>query len=353
MSAEWRGRRVLVTGHTGFKGAWLAEWLLASGATVGGLALAPETESLFGDLGLAERMSSMFVDIRDAQATSRAIADFAPDIVFHLAAQAFVRPSYADPAATFATNVVGTAHVIEATQRVPAARAIVCVTSDKCYDNPETGQPFVETDPMGGHDPYSASKGAAEIVAASYRRAILQPAGGPRLATARAGNVIGGGDRSIDRLVPDLVRAYAAGQAPVLRNPESVRPWQHVLEPLRGYLRLGLGLLNGEDVESGWNFGPTRESEVTVGEIARRFAAAWGAGALEPVLQPSHLAEAHVLRLDSHKAATQLGWRPVLAVDKALAMTADWWRALKADPRGIAGFTRGQIARYEEAVSAA
>jgi CDP-glucose 4,6-dehydratase len=172
------------------------------------------------------------------------------------------------------------------------------------------------------------------------------------LATARAGNVIGGGDRSFDRLVPDLVRAYAAGQAPVLRNPGAVRPWQHVLEPLRGYLRLGLGLLSGEDVESGWNFGPARDSEVTVGEIARRFAAAWGLGALEPVLRPSPLAEAHVLRLDSGAAAARLGWRPVLSVDEALAMTADWWRVLRADPSGIAAFTRAQIARYEEAVTA-
>jgi CDP-glucose 4,6-dehydratase len=352
VSLDWRGLRVLVTGHTGFKGAWLCEWLLAAGASVGGLSLPPDSESLFGDLGLGQRMSSVFIDIRDAEATRKSVADFAPDIVFHLAAQAFVRPSYADPAATFATNVLGTAYVIEAAQ-CASARAIVCVTSDKCYENPENGQAFVESDPMGGHDPYSASKGAAEIVAASYRRAILAPAGGPRLATARAGNVIGGGDRSADRLVPDLVRAYQTGEAPVLRNPDAVRPWQHVLEPLRGYLRLGLGLLDGEDVASGWNFGPARESEVTVGEIARRFADAWGRGALQPVLKSSSLAEAHVLRLDSGKAAAQLGWRPLLPVDEALAMTAAWWRALQSDSSQIAPFTRRQIAQYEELALAA
>jgi CDP-glucose 4,6-dehydratase len=352
MTADWGGRRVLVTGHTGFKGAWLCEQLLLEGATVGGLALPPDGESLFADLGLAGRITSVFGDIRDAEATARAVADFAPEIVFHLAAQALVRPSYADPAYTFAVNVMGTVNVIEAARQAPSSRAIVCVTSDKCYDNPGTDRAFVETDPLGGHDPYSASKAAAEIVAGCYGRAVLDPSGALRLATARAGNVIGGGDRSLDRLVPDLAKAFAAGEAPVLRHPGTVRPWQHVLEPLRGYLRLGLGLLEGEAVDGAWNFGPDPRSEVTVGELASRFASAWGAGATAPVVKTSSFVESRVLRLDSGKAAEQLGWRPVLSLDAALAMTAEWWKARAADPAGIAAFTRGQISRYLDAVSA-
>jgi CDP-glucose 4,6-dehydratase len=351
MRAGWRGKRVLVTGHTGFKGAWLCEQLLGEGATVAGLALPPEDESLFNDLGLAQRVTSHLGDIRDADATAGVVAEFAPDIIFHLAAQAFVRPSYADPAYTFAVNVMGTVNVIEAARRSRTTRAFVCVTSDKCYENAETGRAFVETDALGGHDPYSASKAAAEILASSYGRAILEPQGELRLATARAGNVIGGGDRSPERLVPDLVRAFAAGEAPVLRNPGAVRPWQHVLEPLRGYLRLGLGLLEGERLEGPWNFGPDAQSEVTVAEFAHRFAKAWGPEADDPVVQASPIVEARMLRLDSSKAEKHLGWRPVLGLEGALALTADWWIAHSADPSKIAAFTKRQIKLYGEAVS--
>ncbi|HEY4031008.1 MAG TPA: CDP-glucose 4,6-dehydratase [Caulobacteraceae bacterium] len=351
MTADYRDVRVLVTGHTGFKGAWLAEWLLAQGAVVGGLALPPDGPSLYGDLGLDSRTLSVMADILDADATHRAVADFAPDIVFHLAAQSLVRPSYADPAHTFAVNVMGTVNVIEAARAAASVRAVVCATSDKCYENDETGRAFAEGDALGGKDPYSASKGAAEIVAGSYRRAVMPLDRRPRLATVRAGNVIGGGDRALDRLIPDLARAFAAGRAPVLRNPGAVRPWQHVLEPLRGYLALGRALLDGEAVEGPWNFGPNAEAEVTVGEIAGRFARAWGPSAPAPVIEPSPLSEAGMLRLDSAKAAAGLDWRPALGLDEAVAMTADWWRAQIADPAGIAAFTSAQIARYEAGAS--
>ena len=264
-----------------------------------------------------------------------------------------MRPSYADPAHTFAVNVMGTVNVIEATRRAGSVRAVVCATSDKCYENAETGRAFIETDALGGKDPYSASKAAAEIVAGSYQRAVLPLDGRLRLATVRAGNVIGGGDRATDRLIPDLASAFAAGRAPILRNPGAVRPWQHVLEPLRGYLALGQALLGGQDVEGAWNFGPDPGGEATVGEVTGLFAVAWGPGAPEPEIQQSALGEAGVLRLDSGKAAEGLGWRPALSLNEAVAMTAAWWRAFLGDPDGIAAFTRAQIARYEAAVFAA
>jgi CDP-glucose 4,6-dehydratase len=346
----WRGVRVLVTGHTGFKGAWLCEWLLGEGAEVSGLSLPPEAPSLYGDLGLDRRMASTFADIRDPAAATRVMAEAKPQIVFHLAAQAIVRAAYADPVAAFATNVMGTAHVLEAARNAPSVRAVVCVTSDKCYDNHEQAIAFREGDALGGRDPYSASKAAAEIAAGSWRETLFPLEGRVRLATARAGNVIGGGDRAVDRLIPDIVRAIDAGRPLVLRNPNAVRPWQHVLEPLRGYLALGAGLLAGDSVEGAWNFGPGPGSEIGVADMARRFAAAAGVE-LAIKIEPSPLPEAGVLRLDIAKAAAGLGWRPVLSIDDAVALSANWWKERSDDPDRIAEVTRGQIANYKEAVS--
>lgn len=350
MSGGWRGVRVLVTGHTGFKGAWLCEWLLGEGAVVSGLALPPDRPSLFRDLDLGRRMDSAFADIRAPAAVERAVEEARPEVVFHLAAQALVRAAYADPVAAFATNVMGTAHVLEAARKVPSVRAVVCVTSDKCYDNREQDEAFREGDPLGGRDPYSASKAAAEIVAGSWRETLFPLEGRVRVATARAGNVIGGGDWAADRLIPDVVRAILARRPLVVRNPDAVRPWQHVLEPIRGYLALGEGLLAGEPVEGAWNFGPGRGSEIGVADMVRRFAAAWGAE-LSIEIEPSNLPEAQILRLDISKAAEGLGWRPVLTIDEAITLTADWQRARVADPASIGEVTRGQIARYRAAVS--
>jgi CDP-glucose 4,6-dehydratase len=346
----WRGAKVLVTGHTGFKGAWLCEWLLGEGAEVTGLALPPDEPSLFRDLGLDRRMASSIADIRDPGAAVKVMDEAKPQIVFHLAAQAIVRAAYADPVAAFATNVMGTAHVLEAARNAPSVRAVVCVTSDKCYDNREQAEAFREGDALGGRDPYSASKAAAEIVAGSWRETLFPREGRVRLATARAGNVIGGGDWAADRLIPDIVRAIDAGRPLVLRNPNAVRPWQHVLEPLRGYLALGEGLLAGAPVEGAWNFGPGPGSEIGVADMARRFAAAAGAP-LAIEIEPSPLPEAQVLRLDIGKAAAGLDWRPVLSIDDAVALTAQWWQARATNPAGIAGVTRAQIEGYREAVS--
>ncbi|HEY1878913.1 MAG TPA: CDP-glucose 4,6-dehydratase, partial [Caulobacteraceae bacterium] len=320
------------------------------GAEVTGLALPPEAPSLYADLGLSQRMASTFADIRDRAAATMVMHEAKPQIVFHLAAQAIVRAAYADPVAAFATNVMGTAHVLEAARNAPSVRAVVCVTSDKCYDNREQAQAFREGDALGGRDPYSASKAAAEIVAGSWRETLFPLEGRVRVATARAGNVIGGGDWAADRLIPDIVRAIEAGRPLVLRNPDAVRPWQHVLEPLRGYLALGEGLLAGAPVEGAWNFGPGRASEIGVADMARRFAAAAGA-ALDIEIEPSPLPEAQVLRLDIGKAAAGLGWRPILSIDDAVALTAQWWQARATNPAGIAGVTRAQIEGYREAVS--
>jgi CDP-glucose 4,6-dehydratase len=341
----WRGVRVLVTGHTGFKGAWLCEWLLGEGAEVTGLALPPADESLFADLDLGGRLAGTFADIRDFAAVEAAVAAARPAAIFHLAAQAIVRAAYADPVAAFAVNVMGTAHVLEAARRAPSVRAVVCVTSDKCYDNRDEARPFRESDPLGGRDPYSASKAAAEIVAGSWRETLMPLEGRVRLATARAGNVIGGGDRAPDRLIPDVVRAIEAGRPLVLRNPDAVRPWQHVLEPVRGYLALGAGLLAGDPAEGAWNFGPGPEAEIGVADMARRFARALGED-LAIEIEPSPLPEAQVLRLDIGKAADCLNWRPVLGVDDAIRLTADWVRARTADPASAGEVTRGQIAAY-------
>ncbi len=339
------GVRALVTGHTGFKGGWLSEWLIGDGAEVSGLALPPEDPSLFDLLGLDGRVASHLGDIRNLGVVEETLARSAPEIIFHLAAQPLVRRAYADPIATFATNVMGTAHLLDAARRTPSVKAIVCVTSDKCYDNRGWVWGYRENDPLGGADPYSASKAAAEIIAASYRQSF---AGTPlRLATARGGNVIGGGDWSEDRLVPDLVRATETGKPVTLRHPNAVRPWQHVLDLVRGYLTLGTELLAGAPVEGAWNFGPDRESEIAAGDVAERFMSALGAP-FEAKIADAPLPEAQMLRLDSTKAFALLGWRPLLNLDETVRLTADWYRTRCESPEKVADFTRFQIQCYRK-----
>jgi CDP-glucose 4,6-dehydratase len=322
---QYRGRRVLLTGHTGFKGSWLAYWLQQLGAEVTGVALDPgTTPSHWQGLGLdiADRRQ----DIRDADAVARLMAGAAPEIVFHLAAQPLVRRSYQEPLDTWSSNVMGTANVLEACRKTAGVRAVVVVTSDKCYQNQEWPWGYRESDRLGGHDPYSASKAASEIVAASYRSAFFQGEDAPLLATARAGNVIGGGDWSEDRLVPDAVRAVQAGVALQIRSPAATRPWQHVLESLSGYLLLGQHLLQGRrECAEGWNFGPEPDGNRSVSEVLQRMQQAW------PQLQwqvtdEQRPHEANLLYLDSAKARRQLGWQPVWGLDEAVAATAGWYR---------------------------
>ena len=321
----YRGRRVLVTGHTGFKGSWLALWLTTLGAKVSGLALAPAPQPSHWQL-LGLKLPEHRGDIRDAALVADTLELSRPEVVFHLAAQALVRPSYSDPLETWSTNVMGTAHVLEACRHSDSVRAIVVVTSDKCYENRETPAAYREGDPLGGHDPYSASKAGAELVASSYRRSFFNQPGGAQVASARAGNVIGGGDWSRDRLIPDLVRAVGAGGALEVRSPQAIRPWQHVLESLSGYLVLGQRLLEGQaQAASAWNFGPAPEDASTVESVLRKLKAHWPQLAWTPSSRV-HPHEANLLQLDSSSASELLGWRPVWSLERALGATADWYR---------------------------
>ena len=321
-AAFWAGKRVLLTGHTGFKGAWLTLWLERLGAEVTGLSLPAEPGSLGALLGIDRRVASHAVDIRDASATRAAIAAAAPDLVIHMAAQALVRPSYTDPLGTFAINVMGTAHVLEASR---GARAVLAVTTDKVYENREWPYPYREADALGGHDPYSASKAAAELVAACWRSAFLAPAG-IAVATARAGNVIGGGDWSRDRLVPDCMRAFADGRPVRIRNPVATRPWQHVLEPLAGYLLLAQALFASRDVARAYNFGPGADSVATVGAVVGQLARCWGDDATWSADPGPHPHEAGLLAVDASLARHDLDWRPRLALQDAIAATVAWYR---------------------------
>lgn len=325
----WRGRRVLVTGHTGFKGSWLCLWLQSMGAEVQGLALdPPTTPALFTQAGVAEGMASRICDVRDYQTVHACMAGFRPEIVIHMAAQPLVRLSYAEPVATFATNVMGTVHVLEAARAVGSVLALVNVTTDKCYENREWVWGYRETEPMGGHDPYSSSKGCAELVTSAYRRSFFA-SGSLAVASARAGNVIGGGDWAVDRLVPDILRAFETGAPAIIRNPASTRPWQHVLEPLSGYLLLAQRLCeDGQPFAQAWNFGPAEGDARPVAWIAERMAAVWGRGAgwrRMDLAETPH--EAHFLKLDCSKARHELGWQPRWSLDEALARIVDWHRA--------------------------
>ena len=351
--SPWRGRRVFLTGHTGFKGGWLALWLASKGAVVRGYGLNPcTTPNLFEAARIGSVIEDLRGDLRDGASLDRAVTEFAPEVVFHMAAQPLVRYSYQDPIGTFETNVIGTARVLDAVRRTPSVHAVVCITTDKCYENKEWLWGYRETDPLGGYDPYSSSKACAEIVSAAYRQSYFPVAELAKhrcaVATARAGNVIGGGDWSDDRLIPDLLRGFAAGRPALIRRPHAIRPWQHVLEPLHGYLLLAEKLLTAEPrYATAFNFGPADEDARSVGWIVENLVSFWGEGA-RSVLDPDPgVHEAGYLKLDASRAHAELGWSPKLQLVTALAWLVQWYKA-QATGADMQAETLTQIAAYEE-----
>ena len=327
---SFSGKKVLITGHTGFKGSWLAFLLNEMGADVLGFALPPATvENHFDLLGLDKIIKHVVGDIRDASLLADTLNEFQPEFVFHLAAQALVRPSYDDPAATFSTNVMGSVNLLDAVRRCESVRSLVYITSDKCYENVEWIWGYRENDQLGGRDPYSASKAAAEIVFSSYARSFFAQRPSLGAATARAGNVIGGGDWAVDRIVPDCIRAIEAGEPIRLRNPGATRPWQHVLEPLAGYLLLAAGLYEESQSSGGsWNFGPSTHEVRTVQNVAKVIIGHLGKGSIEIIESEPQVHEAHLLQLNCDKAHQLLGWYPRWHVDKALEATALWYKTI-------------------------
>jgi CDP-glucose 4,6-dehydratase len=342
----WSQRRVFITGDTGFKGAWTCLLLKHLGADVVGFALPPKTDSdLFKVAKVAEKVSHQDGDIRDLSSLVSAVDQARPDIVIHMAAQSLVRPSYTDPLETYAVNVMGTAHLLEAVRKVPGVAAALVVTSDKCYENREWAWGYRENEALGGYDPYSSSKGCAELVTASYRNSFLAGQN-CNVATARAGNVIGGGDWAADRLVPDAIRAFSRNEPLSIRNPHAVRPWQHVLEPITGYLILLERLVGrGAAFAEAWNFGPGGDSEISVGEVVERLVSLWGANARWVADKGVHPHEAGFLKLDCSKSRQRLGWRPTTQVDDALRMSVDWYRACHAGA-DMSAFTLHQIREF-------
>jgi CDP-glucose 4,6-dehydratase len=356
-SSFWYGKRVLITGHTGFKGGWLSLWLQQLGAEVVGLSLSPPTTpSLFQEARVAEGMTSLHEDIRDLEAVRTVFAEWRPEIVFHLAAQSLVPHSYQKPVDTYTTNVMGTIHVLEAIRHTDSVRVGVFVTSDKCYENQESALwGFRETDRMGGKDPYSNSKGCAELVVASYRDSFFSDRherAESALGSVRAGNVVGGGDWAEDRLLPDILRAFSEGRPVYVRSPEAVRPWQHVLDPLAGYMELARHLWRAKEAYvGGWNFGPSDRDVRPVQYVVDKMIEKWGPDATAVIDDGPHPPEATYLRLDCSKARTLLGWQPVLGLDDALTWTVEWHRAVHdgADMRKI---SLAQIRRYRDRVEA-
>ncbi len=355
LRAAYAGKRVFLTGHTGFKGAWLALWLKNLGAEVTGYALAPDQpKGIFLAAGVEQACEHHLGDVRDPDAVRAAVVAARPDIVFHLAAQPLVRKSYDEPLLTLDTNVRGTAHVLEALKALKGPVACVVVTSDKCYENQEWIFGYREVEPMGGHDVYSMSKAAAELVTASWRRSFFPTAKisqhGVKVATARAGNVIGGGDWAADRIVPDAITALCEGKPIGVRSPKSVRPWQHVLEPLGGYLWLGAKLLGPQPAPfcEAWNFGPDFSSTVAVAPLVEKLISAWGSGRWEDLSDPEAKHEASLLRLAIEKAQTRLGWSPRWGLDDAVANTVAWYREqLKgAGPLKLAALCEAQLEAY-------
>jgi CDP-glucose 4,6-dehydratase len=348
----WKGRKVFVTGHTGFKGSWLSLWLESLGADATGFALDPPTDpSLFAQANIAKSIRSLRGDIRDYDGLKAAIAEYKPEVILHMAAQSVVRRGYEDPIDTYSSNVMGTVNLLEAVRQLHQPCAIVNVTSDKCYDNREWIWGYRENEPMGGRDPYSNSKGCAELVTTAYRESFFPPkeigGHGVALGSARAGNAIGGGDWTCNQLIPDIMRAFLAEKPCLIRNPLAYRPWQFLLEPLRGYLLLAEKLTeDGATFSEGWNFGPRDDDAKPVGWISDQLVKLWGEKASWEKDPGTHQHEAHALKLDASKAKNLLGWHPVLPLDEALGWIVEWYRAFKRN-QDLLAVTRSQIARYE------
>jgi CDP-glucose 4,6-dehydratase len=351
----WHNKRVFLTGHTGFKGGWLALWLASKGAIVRGYALDPSTTpSLFQAAKVASILEQdIRGDIRHAASLDAALTGFAPEVVFHLAAQPLVRYSYVDPIGTFETNVIGTARVLDAVRRTPSVRAVVSVTTDKCYENKEWLWGYRETDPLGGYDPYSSSKACAEIVSAAFRQSYFpvneMANHHTAIATARAGNVIGGGDWSTDRLIPDLVRGFLANEPVRIRRPQAIRPWQHVLEPVLGYIQLAEKLLSADAARyaTAFNFGPSEDDAQTVEWIVERMTKHWGNNASWVIDEDPSVHEAGYLKLDASRARAELSWHPRLQLETALHWLVDWYKAWQSGA-DMHRFTLDQIAAYEQ-----
>lgn len=344
----YKNKKVFITGHTGFKGSWLAIWLTQLGAKVCGYSLEPNTKpSMFNELNISGKIEkSVIGDILDTEKLEKTMREFKPDIIFHLAAQPLVRLSYSEPVLTYQTNVIGTLNVLEAARKTPSVKAFVNVTTDKCYENKEVKRGYKEDDPMGGYDMYSSSKGCVEIMSSSYRRSFLQKENTYAMATARAGNVIGGGDWALDRLIPDCIRGINKGIDIEIRNPIAVRPWQHVLEPLSGYLLLGEKLLtDGKKYADGFNFGPNEESILTVAEVAKQLTEIYGKGKVV-IGEKSPLHEAGLLMLNIEKAKKVLGWQPAYTANEALQKTVEWYRHFYNKDIDMYEFTCRQIDEY-------
>lgn len=345
------GRRHLVTGHTGFTGGWLTLWLKLIGADVTGLALDPNTTpNLFAAASVADGISSVIGDIRDAETVRDAVAKAAPEVIFHLAAQPLVSRAFEDPLESFATNVLGTAHVLEAARMTPSVKAVVCITTDKVYADQGWHWGYRETDALGGKDPYSASKACTEIVAASYRATLAARGNGVRIASARGGNIIGGGDWSDNRIVPDFVRATLAGQGLTIRNPEAIRPWQHVLALVHGYMVLAHNLLTVPETDANWNFGPRSDEMKPVSELLEALQGRW-----KPIpisITPGAFPETHFLHLDSTKARRVLGWKPPVEFVDTVALTVDWYRRQSEAPSKAREITLEQISGYRAGLRA-